>query len=83
MIFNDRRVLENVGTWEAFEIIISINYRAHSPEYESFIKNRVEILAMDLGLEFLLSVWQQIHLDVRVTTPSDILHWKVLRLKYL
>jgi hypothetical protein len=50
----------------------------HSPEDEGFIKNGVEVLAMDLGLEFFLSVWQQVYLDVWVTAPAYILHWKVL-----
>lgn len=57
-----------------------MTHRAYSPEDKGFIKNGVKIFAMDLGLEFLLSVRQQINFDVWVAASTDILDWKVLRL---
>lgn len=52
-----------------------------SPEYESFVKNRVQVLPVDFGLEFLLPIWQEVQFDIRVAASGHILDGQVPRLE--
>jgi hypothetical protein len=61
----------------------SCDQTIYSPKNERLVEDRVQVLAMDFRLKFLLPVWQEIYFDVRITAATNILHWKVLRLQHL
>lgn len=54
-----------------------------SPEQEGFVEHRIQVLAMYFGLELLLSIGQQEHLDVRIAAAGYIFDGQVTSLEDL